>query len=78
LLAFAGLWLAYRTRSPYAGLFAGLILLFPLVYYATFTTDEYRIPIEPVLLILATYVVTETVTSPLHMACKQHSPRTIE
>jgi hypothetical protein len=58
LLAFAGLWLAYRERNRYAELFAGLMLLFPLVYYATFTTDEYRIPIEPLLLILGTYVVT--------------------
>jgi hypothetical protein len=38
-------------------------LLYPLVYYVTFTTDEYRIPIEPVLLILGTYLVTETATS---------------
>jgi MFS family permease len=61
LLAFAGLWLAYRQRNPYAGLFAGLLLLFPLVYYATFATDEYRIPIEPVLLILGTYAIAETI-----------------
>jgi hypothetical protein len=59
LLASAGLWLAIRNRNPYAELFASLLLLFPLVYYATFTTDEYRIPIEPLLLILSTYVLSE-------------------
>ena len=61
LLAFAGLRLAYLQRNNYARLFAGLMLLYPLVYYITFTTDEYRITIEPLLLILATFVLTETV-----------------
>jgi 4-amino-4-deoxy-L-arabinose transferase-like glycosyltransferase len=68
LIAFAGLWLAYRNRNPYAGLFCGLLLLFPLVYYATFTTDEYRIPIEPLLLILSTYVLSEAQAPTLQRA----------
>ena len=59
LLAFAGLWLAIRNHNHYAGLFGGVMLLYPLVYYLTFTTDEYRIPIEPLLLILGTFVLSE-------------------
>ena len=43
--------------NRYAGLFAGVMLFYPLVYYLTFTTDEYRIPIEPLLLILGTYAL---------------------
>jgi hypothetical protein len=79
LLAFAGLCLAYRKQSRYAGLFAGLLLLYPLVYYVTFTTDEYRIPIEPVLLILGTYLVTETATSQRERRGKPPtSPGTLE
>jgi len=57
LLSFAGLWRAYQQRNRYAGLFAGVMLFYPLVYYLTFTTDEYRIPIEPLLLILGTYAL---------------------
>jgi hypothetical protein len=39
------------------------MLLYPLVYYVTFTTDEYRIPIEPLLLILGTYVLISAMKS---------------
>ena len=63
LLAFAGLWLVWRRRNHYVSLFAGLMLFYPLVHYFTFTAEEYRIPIEPLLLILGTFVLTEAANS---------------
>ena len=63
LLAVGGLHYAHRQRNRYTTLFAGLMLLYPLVYYVTFTTDEYRIPIEPLLLILGTYVLISAMKS---------------
>ena len=56
-LAMIGLWLAFRDRFDVAWLFAGLLLLFPVTYYVTFALQDYRVPIEPALLILGCYAL---------------------
>jgi hypothetical protein len=59
LLAFWGLGRAIRKRRPGAWLFLWLALCYPLVYYAVFPHPRYRHPIEPELLILLVYVISE-------------------
>lgn len=66
LLAFWGLGRAIRKRRPGAWLFFWLVLCYPLVYYLVFPHPRYRHPIEPELLILMVYVVSEVEPSRSH------------
>src|SRR6266704_2643805 len=58
-LAFWGLARALRKHRPGAWLFFGLLLCYPAVYYFVFPHPPYRHPIEPELLILLLYVISE-------------------
>jgi hypothetical protein len=60
LLSIGGLVLALKRRVHGVFLFATLVLFYPLVYYLTFPHPRYRHPIEPELLILGVYLVTES------------------
>ncbi len=60
LLAFGGLLLAWKRRIHGVFLFASLLIFYPLVYYVCFPELRYRHPIDPELLILGVYLVTET------------------
>ncbi len=60
VLAFLGLAQAIRRRKPGVFLFASLLVAYPLVYYLVFPHPRYRHPIEPEMVILAAYVVSET------------------
>jgi len=54
LISFAGLGgllLALWRRETYAFMFAGIILLYPMIYYITFPNVRYRPPLEPILLL---------------------------
>jgi hypothetical protein len=64
VLAFLGLYLACRYRNPAVPLFAILIIVFPLAYYVTHPTPRYRHPIEPAMVLLATYVMTNIISRP--------------
>jgi hypothetical protein len=57
LLAFWGLWLAFRRRLGAAWLFAGLFLFYPLVYYITHCHPRYQHPITPEMLLLAVFLL---------------------
>ncbi len=57
LLAFWGLWLAFRRHQRAAWLFAGLFLLYPLVYYITHCHPRYQHPITPEMLLLAVFLL---------------------
>ncbi|HKW25871.1 MAG TPA: glycosyltransferase family 39 protein [Terriglobales bacterium] len=57
LLAFWGLWLAFRRRHRAAWLFAGLFLFYPLVYYITHCHPRYQHPITPEMLLLAVFLL---------------------
>lgn len=59
VLAFWGLGRALRQRRPGAWLFLWLILSYPAIYYFVFPHPRYRHPIEPELLILIIYVISE-------------------
>jgi hypothetical protein len=56
---FWGLGRALRQRKPGAWLYFWLILLYPAVYYFVFPERRYRHPIEPVIVILAAYLISE-------------------
>ncbi len=60
LLAFWGLGLAIVRRRRGVFLFASLLAAYPLVYYVVFPHPRYRHPIEPELVILAAYLISET------------------
>ncbi len=59
VLALWGLGRAVRQKRPGAWLFAGLVLTYPTVYYFVFPHARYRHPIEPELLILIVFLLTE-------------------
>jgi 4-amino-4-deoxy-L-arabinose transferase-like glycosyltransferase len=59
VLAIWGLGRALRKATPGAWLFFWLTLFYPLAYYTVFVLSRYRHPIEPELLILIVYVISE-------------------
>ena len=59
ILALWGLGRALRKRAPRASLFFWLILVYPAVYYLVFPHPRYRHPIEPEMLLLGVYLITE-------------------
>ena len=59
VLALWGLGRAVRQKRPGAWLFAGLVLTYPTVYYFVFPHARYRHPIEPELLILIVFLLSE-------------------
>jgi len=59
LLALWGLWRAVRKKRRGAWLFLWLVLSYPTIYYFVFPHARYRHPIEPELLIVAVYLISE-------------------
>ena len=59
VLALWGLGRMLRQKRPGAWLFAGLVLTYPTVYYFVFPHARYRHPIEPELLILIVFLLSE-------------------
>jgi 4-amino-4-deoxy-L-arabinose transferase-like glycosyltransferase len=59
ILGLLGLGLALKQRLRAAWLFLWLILSVPMIYYFTFSLPRYRHPIEPELLLLIVYVLSE-------------------
>lgn len=59
LFAFAGLVLMFRRRSRYAWLLAPFLIIYPLPYYLVNPFPRYKHPIEPVMLILIVYGLSE-------------------
>jgi Dolichyl-phosphate-mannose-protein mannosyltransferase len=60
VLAIWGAGRALRQKVRGAWLFAGLILTYPTTYYFVFPHARYRHPIEPELLILAVFLISQT------------------
>jgi 4-amino-4-deoxy-L-arabinose transferase-like glycosyltransferase len=60
LLAIWGLARAVRKKIPGAGLFLCLVLSYPTLYYFVYPHARYRHPIEPELLILVVFLVSQT------------------
>ena len=59
VLAIWGLILALRQKRCGAWLFAGLIVTYPAVYYVVYPHARYRHPIEPELVILAVFLLSQ-------------------
>ena len=57
-----GLLLALKRRVHGVFLFASLLAFYPLVYYICFPEPRYRHPIDPELLILGVYLVSQAQT----------------
>lgn len=53
--------IARRRRLRAWPMFLGLLLLYPVPYYLTFTQARYRHPIEPLMLLLIAYAGVECV-----------------
>src|SRR5262249_7728009 len=65
LLSLGGLLLAVKRRVHGVFLFVALVLAYPVVYYFTFPHPRYRHPIEPELLLLGVFLVTEARPKPI-------------
>jgi 4-amino-4-deoxy-L-arabinose transferase-like glycosyltransferase len=77
VLALWGLGRALRQKRPGAWLFAGLVLTYPTVYYLVFPHARYRHPIEPELLILMVFLlseITRRTARPAADTSPQHNP----
>jgi 4-amino-4-deoxy-L-arabinose transferase-like glycosyltransferase len=59
VLGLSGLLLAWRKRLHGLFLFASLLAFYPLVYYICFPEPRYRHPVDPQLIILGVYLVSE-------------------
>ena len=59
VLAIWGLGRALRKKKPGAWLFFWLVAVYPVIYYFVFPGARYRHPIEPELLILAVFLLSE-------------------
>ena len=59
VLALWGLGRALHRKIPGATLFFWLILVYPAVYYLVFPHPRYRHPIEPEMLLLGVYLITQ-------------------
>jgi len=60
VVAFWGLARALRLRKPGAWLLFWLIAIYPAVYYVVFPSQRYRVPIEPEMVILCVFLLTES------------------
>ena len=59
VLAWWGALRALRQKRPGAGLFAGLIIFYPAIYYFVYPHARYRHPIEPELTILIAFLLSQ-------------------
>ena len=57
-----GVLFAYRARHPQAFPFAIVPLVFPLVFYVTHASLRYRFPMDPIMMVLATYGVASLIS----------------
>lgn len=65
VMAIWGLGRAVRLRKPGAWLFLWLFLLYPAIYYIVYAIPRYRHVIEPEMVILCVFLVTEAVRKPM-------------
>jgi len=61
VLAWTGMILALRRKGFQALPYVIVFLIFPLIYYTTHTFATYRHPMEPVLLLLASYAAIQAI-----------------
>ncbi len=59
LLGFCGLFLMIRSKRADGFLFLILLLMYPVVYYLTHTLPRFRFPIEPEMIVLSAFALTQ-------------------
>ena len=64
VLMFWGLGRALRLRKPGAWLLFWLVLIYPAMYYFVYAIPRYRHPIEPMMTVLAVFLLTEAGKKP--------------
>ncbi len=57
IAALAGLMVLLRRRNEYAIAVAAFPLIFPITYYFTVVQPRYRLPVDPALMVLASYLL---------------------
>ena len=57
VLSFFGLRRAFRNHEPRAWLYAAVLVFFPLIYYITSPHLRFRHPLDPQIVLLATYAL---------------------
>ena len=67
VLTLWGLGRALRKHKPGASLFLLLVVSYPTVYYFVFANPRYRHPIEPELLVLIIFLLSETQIRSAHL-----------
>jgi 4-amino-4-deoxy-L-arabinose transferase-like glycosyltransferase len=75
LLAFWGLWRAWRRQVKGVFLFSGLFLLYPLVYYITHCHPRYQHPITPEMLLLSVFLLYTASQEPSALRIRQENLR---
>jgi hypothetical protein len=59
--ALCGILALSRSRNIYAFPLAGVVIVYPVIYYVTHTALRYRHPIDPVVLLLSATLVAALV-----------------
>jgi hypothetical protein len=67
LAAFVGLGLCLRNRIPGAFLFACLLIIYPIPYYIAHPSPRYRHPIEPEMVLLIVYLLSQLRHRPIRL-----------
>lgn len=65
ILGIAGLFLAFRSAVPAAPLLALILIVYPLPYYITHPDMRYQHPIQPILAVLAAYLLANRIKDTL-------------
>jgi 4-amino-4-deoxy-L-arabinose transferase-like glycosyltransferase len=73
-LAFAGLWLTIHNRKPGWFLLACFLLIYPLPYYLVNPFPRYKHPIEPEMLLLIVYLLSESRRIEIGWPLRRKSP----
>ena len=63
LLALGGVLAAFRRTNDAATPLGAVLMAFPAVFYLTHPSSRYRFPMDPIMLVLATYVLGALVAS---------------
>lgn len=59
VLSLGGLLLLLKRKHRFAGVLAAVCVLYPAIYYVTFTDQRYRHPLEPLLVLLSIYLISQ-------------------
>jgi hypothetical protein len=62
LLGLFGVLYAHRSRHPDAAPYGMVLLIFPLVFYVTHSSQRYRFPMDPIIVVLAASSVAHLIS----------------